>query len=458
MSILKDQRTALGKSVTFKLIGIVILILLLQIPLAMIQSVVREREMYNLQAMNEVASSWGGPQLVGGPVLSIPYSRITYSDKGKKTIDPTTYYIHMLPENLDVSGNIVPETRERGIFKALLYTTQLDFKGQFVLPEIPPDASQLIHWDKAIVSVGMNDVHALKQGVSVSFAGKQREFESIIATKYLPFETGLMAAISDIGPSQASAKSRYDFSFTVALSGSQSLDLLPMARSVHAELQSSWPSPSFSGAYLPTTRTITEKGFNATWDVLGFSRNYPQYWYNDQVSMQTLNASAFGVHLYLPVDTYMSVTRSVKYGALFIVLTFVTFFISELLMRLRIHPIQYLLVGSAMCLFYLLFLSLAEQIALGIAYLVASFATITLITVYSAWTLHAKSRALLMGAILSGLYGYLYVLLKAEDFSLLFGSIGLFIILTGVMFITRKINWYQLGDENTNTMISSVSE
>jgi inner membrane protein len=235
------------------------------------------------------------------------------------------------------------------------------------------------------------------------------------------------------------------FQFELKLAGSRSLQFLPFGKKTNVSLHSNWQSPSFIGNYLPTRRDITPQGFSAHWEILHLARNYPQNWSDQEVTKEKYQESAFGAELLFPVDHYQEVTRSAKYGILFIALTFVTFFFFEIFSRLKVHPVQYLLVSFGLCLFYLLLLSLSEYLGFGVAYALAGAATVLLISGYSGTVLKTGRRAFAMGGILAGLYAYLYVLLQLTDFALLMGSIGLFGILTIIMFITRKVDWYSLN-------------
>jgi inner membrane protein len=259
------------------------------------------------------------------------------------------------------------------------------------------------------------------------------------------WSSGLRAPLRlDIEGGKPAAGERIPFSLSVSLAGSSGLRMMPFGRQTRLALRSTWASPSFSGAFLPESRRVGKDGFNATWNVSHYGRSFPQSWSSVQTASlaSAINGSAFGVDFVQPVDVYQQTERSVKYGALFLVLTFVTFFLFELFQPIRVYPVQYLMVGSALCLFYVLLLSIAEQLAFGVAYLVAAGATVTLLGSYAAAVLRSKGRAAVFAGVLALLYGYLFVLLQAEDYALLLGSIGLFLILALVMLITRRVDWY----------------
>jgi inner membrane protein len=204
-------------------------------------------------------------------------------------------------------------------------------------------------------------------------------------------------------------------------------------------------NPSFQGAWLPQQRKISQQGFEASWEIPFLGRSFPQAWIAHEAPEQAVNDSRFGVELVAPVDQYRMAERSVKYAGLFILLTFASVWLLEGLARVQVHPIQYLLLGCALCLFYLLLLSLAEHLGFAAAYALASLAVIALCGAYSLAILRSRPLACCVGAGVAGLYGYLFVLLINEDYALLFGSLGLLLILAAVMYLTRNVDWYALG-------------
>lgn len=437
------QRRPLRDSVLFKLVVIGILMLALLIPLAMVRGLIAERQMRHDQTAMEVANSWGLQQTLGGLVLRVPYRERGKDEKGKEL----TWISHafFLPESLSVTGKISPERRSRGIFEVAVYRTDLQWKGSFRRPSFADwgIAEQDVLWDDAELAFGVPDMRGLRRGVKVSWAGQELELAPGGAIEGM-WTRGLRTPVP--GLAAAEAGQALAFAFDVTLDGSRSLSFLPLGKQTAVKLSSPWPDPSFVGAYLPESRRVGKGGFEATWNVPYFGRSYPQQWRSAEAAkvapQEALDASAFGVDLFLPVDAYQKTERSVKYGLLFLLLTFLTFFLYEVFNPFSLHPLQYLLVGSALCLFYLLLLSISEHAPFAIAYAVASAATVALIGGYSAAILRGRLRALGTAAALAALYGYLYVLLQAEDYALLLGSVGLFAILALVMYVTRRIDWY----------------
>lgn len=433
----------LRDSVLLKLIVIGLLMLALLIPLAMVDGLVSERQARHQQAANEVAASWGLEQTLGGPVLTIPYIVRGKDAAGK--VQTWKMMATFLPETLLVDGRIDPERRSRGIFEVAVYRTHLSWKGSFRHPDFSVwgiDREDVL-WDEAEVSLGVPDMRGLRRGVRMTWAGQGLDLAPGGAVEGM-WSRGLRTPVA--GLAAAEAGRAYPFAFDLTLDGSRSLQILPLGKQTTVKLTAPWPDPSFVGAYLPESRRITDKGFESTWSVPYFGRSYPQQWRSSEANTvaprEALDASAFGVDLFLAVDAYQKTERSLKYSILFLLLTFLTFFLYEVFNPFSLHPLQYLMVGSALCLFYLLLLSISEHATFGLAYAVASAATVVLIGGYSAAILRGRMRALGTAAALAGLYGYLYVLLQAEDYALLLGSVGLFAILAVVMFVTRRVDWY----------------
>lgn len=440
---IQPEKRRLRDSTFFKLAAIGGLVFVLLIPLGMVDSLIAERQARRGQVAEEVARSWGNGQVLSGPVLTVPFHEHSRDDKGK--INSTwTSYARFLPETLDIDGVVEPERRNRGIFEVAVYRADLRWKGTFRRPDLSAYKVQPedVLWEDAWIAMGIPDLRGIRSGVGMSWGGRVLQLEPGGKEEGL-WDTGLRTRVP--GLKDGKEGDIYAFAFEVGLNGSSTLHFIPVGKQTRVSLRSDWPSPSFAGAFLPETRRVTGTGFEAVWNVSWFGRSYPQQWRLDKAEtlapVHALDASAFGVELFLPVDSYQKTERSVKYGVLFLLLTFLTFFLYEVFNPFSLHPIQYLLVGSAICLFYLLLLSLSEHLPFGLAYTAGAAATVLLIGGYSAAILRGALRAVLMTAVLGGLYGYLYVLLQLEDYALLLGSIGLFLILALVMYLTRKIDW-----------------
>jgi inner membrane protein len=421
-----------------------VLILLLLIPTLFIQNLVSERQTRQQEAVTEISSRWAGAQTLTGPVIGIPYME-TVTDGG--TTHDLKRWAYFLPGKLDIHARVVPEKRYRGIYQVIVYTTELQIRGSYDslhLAELNIPADRLL-WGEAAVFFDLSDVQGLKEEVMLHFAGPSAAARSsdldLVPGKYSSeqFKNALSAAL----PGWVSAYTGpLEFSATIRLKGTGNLSFVPVGRETKVEATSSWPDPSFTGTYLPDLRTIKGNGFVADWRVLALNRKYPQQWKDGEFD---LSASAFGVSLIVPVDTYQQTTRSVKYAILVILLTFTAFFLIEWIYRRPIHSLQYILVGFALCLFYTLLLSFSEYIGFNTAYGIAAVATIGLITWYVGSILRSSGMSMFIAALLALQYGFVFTLIQLQDYALLMGSIGLFITLAAVMYFSRKIQWQAEG-------------
>jgi inner membrane protein len=439
---IKDTSRRIGHSATFKLVTICALILVLLVPTAMVKSLIYEREGRKEGVIDEISSKWGREQTITGPVISVPYLEHVKDEKGK--ITTITRCLHLLPDTVDIHSRITPEVRYRGIYQAVLYTTKLSVDGSFsrVSLENLRIAPENILWSNAFIYLGISDTRGIKEWTKADFDGKPLAMGPGVQTADV-VASGISAAIQF-----ADSEKRYPFHLELDLNGSRQLKFTPVGKVTTVTASSQWQDPSFGGAFLPVERTVTEQGFTAKWKVLHLNRDYPQHWKSD---IHDLSPSTFGVSLFSPVDIYQQSMRTAKYALMFIVFTFVAFFISEVMYRLRMHPVQYLLIGLAMIVFYTLLLSISEQVRFGTAYLISAVATIGLITGYAGAILKNRGVGWMVGSILAILYAYLYILLQLEDHALLMGSIGLFAVLSAVMYLTRKIDWYALQPGAPNT-------
>ena len=429
-------------SLLFKVGFTGLLSLALLIPLTMVSGIVTERESRRAGAVREVSEKWGFEQVIIGPVLTVPY-RLYYKDEHNilRTKIENAYF---LPDELAINGALRPELRTRGLYEVVLYRVDdLALTGRFSFPDPGklriPEHDMI--WEDACVTVGIPDTRGISRRAVLAWDRAEIPFLPGVNNSGL-YTTGIHAPLKGFSAGRRS----YSFTIRLTLQGSNLLAFVPLGQETTATLTSSWRHPSFTGSYLPASRTITSRGFAAHWKVSYFGRNFPQQWTDSsRVAPASLPQSNFGVTLYQPVDFYQKCVRAVKYGFLFISLTFLAFFMFELFMKLRIHPLQYLMVGSALCLFYLLFLSLSEYMNFVLSYLIACAGVIGMITGYSVTVLGTRARGGAMAGLLVCLYGYLFLLLQEQDYTLLLGSVALFAILGIVMYLTRNIDWYRVS-------------
>jgi inner membrane protein len=435
-----------------KLIGVGALVLLLLIPLGMITGVLSDRLQRRNEAVYDITSSWGREQNLIGPVLMIPYQYRFKTVKEvpgkdgkveKREVEETaSAWAYFLPEMLNVAGDAETQKLKRGIYEAAVFRAQVKLSGRFAAPDFGALKIDIkdVQWKDALVSIAINDLRGTREGLMLDWGGMRRP---LLPGSQVPgYTTGATAALGDGKPINAPV----EFSIPIDFNGSEGIYFAPFGVQNEAVLKSNWPDPAFRGAFLPAERSVRDSGFDARWKVSYYGRSYPQSWTsqtgNERFTTQAVSQSMFGTQFLSVLDAYRYVERSIKYGVLFLVLVFTTFFLFEVTARQKIHPFQYLMVGAALCLFYLLLLSISEFIGFGLAYLVAAAASTILITWYCRFFLGGGARTLMIGAGLAGVYTFLYITLRQQDYALLMGAIALFILLSVVMYVTRKIDWY----------------
>ena len=431
-------------SVTLKLLTIGILILILLIPSSMIQSIIRERESLSMSTIYEVSSKWAEAQTLSGPVLTIPLV-YEYQNKVKKEgsneVEWVTYEqtktLTVLPEQLNITGTVSPRKLRRGIYEVVVYESNLQVDGSFNL-DLEFDQSNLkeIQWDKASISIGISDLRGIKEGIDFQL-GKET-YQVSPGSKSAIAGSGISLTASGLNDLE-----NVDFEFDLSLQGSQNISFIPLGGVTDVNLKSDWTSPSFNGSFLPDTRDVTSDGFSSNWKVLQLNRNYPQSWVGS-LHQGAIYQSQFGVDLILPLDDYQKSMRSAKYAVMTLALTFLVFFLVEILNGRKIHPLQYTLVGLGLCLFYVLLVSISEHSNFNFAYLISAIAVVLMISLYSLSLLKKKKMTIVLSGILISIYGFVFVTLQLADYALLLGSIGLTVILGLTMYFTRKIDWYNI--------------
>ena len=418
-----------------------ILILVLLIPVMFVSNLVTEREHRQAQVVEEVSSKWASGQKITGPYIYIPYTIKSKDDKGKEF--SVQKKLIFLPENLNVTGTINPEIRPRSIYKVLLYKTSLKSNGDFNI-QIPKDIELgSLQMSEAKICFALSDFKGIEEKLSIQVNGTNYELAPGLPGNDID-SVGLSAPIN-FSINDLNKKMLFDMS--LKLKGSEELHFIPLSGNSVFTINSSWPNPSFDGNSLPSERKINEKGFEAKWI---FSKaNLPFNTVLKEVNFKKDNF-AFGVAMLQPSDQYGKTMRSVKYAILFIGLTFALFFIIEVMQKKPLHPVQYAMVGMALIIFFTLLLSISEFVLFDWAYLIASAATIILITLYAKAHFKSWKTTSVFAGVLTALYGFIFVLIRLEDTALLVGSIGLFIVMSLIMFASRKINWYNPSFNETN--------
>jgi inner membrane protein len=353
--------------------------------------------------------------------------------------EPVRGQAYFLPSTFRADGRLNSDRLHRGIYETVVYSGTLNFSGSFAKPsfdEWKVDPQQIL-WDEAEVAISITDLRGAKESLQIKFADQTIPLKP--GRKLNALEGGAYARIKGLN----SETEKIPFAMSLTLNGSNSIRFAPIGVNNEIRLASNWPDPSFQGAWLPAERKIERDGFHALWKISYYGRSYPQQWTDSSpVDANAIRSSLFGVDLVPTLDSYRHVERAIKYGILLIVLLFTTFFLFEVLSAVRIHAFQYTLVGFALCLFYLLLLAISEVASFGSAYWIGAAMASLLIALYSAKALRSIRRAASVGAGLALIYGFLFVILRMQDYALLFGAAGLFLALAIVMFVTRNVDWY----------------
>ena len=425
-------------SKTIKVVIIGLLILLLMIPMFMIENLISERGRTQEEAIDEVSEKWSLAQTITGPYLNLQYPVVTENNGEKKV---SIKDLILFPDELMVNGQLKTEILKRSIYEVNVYQSELTLKGSFSSEELKKsriDMDQL-QFDRAAICLNLTDMRGISEQISITLGDSVYIFEPGMDNRGIA-NTGVHA-IANLWELKLNKKLPYEIK--IKLKGSQSLNFIPLGKTTRVDLKANWNTPSFTGNYLPNNRNITEKEFSAQWQVLNLNRNYSQVMVDfNTPNIKDIESSSFGVNFKIPVEQYQQSMRSAKYAILIILLTFGAIFFTEIMNNTRIHALQYLLVGLALCLFYSLLLSFSEHVGFNPAYLLSSALTIILVGGYMFGITKKKKPSLIMSGLLAILYIYIFVLIQLETFALLAGSLGLFIILAIVMYFSKKIDWF----------------
>ena len=441
--VMINSLAELRTSVSLKALVIGILILLLLIPVAMIRGVISDREAIGVQARLGVAQSWGGEQLIGGPILVLPYEVVQITEHGGHIRQSGQALI--LPDSLLVEVVLDTETRHRGLHDVPVYTARTRITATFAAPD--PSGLGIEHadvqWDRAVLAMSISDARAARNAPRLSVGDEEARFAPAgMLIEQLPPQ--LTAPLS-FYRSEANRRIPLTVAIGFDVSGTESYRVQPVGSETRVSMRADWPDPSFFGTFLPESHEIGESGFTAEWRTTSLGRALPALWRDGSLQAAAVESPALGVKLFVPIDLYRLTDRATRYAVMFIGLTFVACFLFEVLGGLRLHPLQYLLVGFGNAIFYLLLLSFAEHIGFGASYLVSAAASAGLIAGYSLFILGGRKSALLVLGILSLLYALLYLALQAETYAMLAGAVGLWCALALIMYLTRRIDWYTIG-------------
>lgn len=434
--IVKTIQTGVTTSVKIGIIAV--LSILLFIPMSMIKSLIEERKATSDETIEKVTGQWCAAQNIVGPTLNavrIVSTTKTDEDGTEKSVNKEIN-IKVLPKKLNIKGEIKNETRKKGLYKISLFTAPIEMNGCFELSE--DMKASIDNLKQVTIEFALTDLKGISDEMKICIDGKELELK--------PSGNGMLNETSQLSAklnlNEVKDPNNIPFSMKFNIKGSQSLKFAPIGEVTNVHLTSNATTPSFVGNFLPESSEITGKGFSSNWKISYLNRNYPQeFVYSEFKDVKPIDKSMFGVDLLIPVQHYQQSLRCTKYAMLFIMLTFAVFFFVEHIQQKHIHPIQYLLVGLALTLFYSLLISLSEHIGFTPAYAVASAMTISMLTIYTAAVLHIKKTACYIGGILAILYVYIFVLIQMETYALVAGSLGLFCILAGIMYLSQKVDW-----------------
>jgi inner membrane protein len=420
------------QSMTVKMVLLAIMGLMLLIPLMLINEVIRERSLNAETARNEIGALWASAQTVTGPVLNVPGTKVV-GDDGRYV----TTTMHILPDDLKVTGVLMPEVRYRGIYETVVYDSDLKISGSFSIAGYEHLNDYTWQWGQAYISLGVSDNKGISDRADLTIDGVVIGAQPGAGQPDL-FEKGISFPMPLDQEKISGFKA--DFSLAIGLKGSGSIAFSPVGRTTEVTLSSAWEAPKFTGNFLPADRDVTDAGFTANWSVTHLNRSFPQVWTGQSYAPAN---DAFGVDLIMEADHYTKAERSAKYGLLFIALTFLVLIIIELRSAQRIHIFYYLLTALALILFFSLLTALSEHIGFNPAYLISAAATIGLLTAFFGSLLKKGWMVLLISGLLTVLYVFIFFLLAMKDYAFLVGNIGLFVMLAVLMIVSAKYRLFR---------------
>ena len=432
------------QSTTARLILIGVLTIVLLIPLTFVQDLITERSFRKQEVISEITAKWGDSVLLYGPIIKIPYT-VHYPVKNTTETVSETEYAYFFPEQLNGQIDVNTTAKKRNNYEAVVFSSSMKFDGTFTKPDFSSKgiATENIQWDKATLLIRANNLKSIKDGMKIKLGDKTMSFETATsdpATSVSTLETPNFAI------SEYFTDVKLNFNFNVAYEGSRELKIVPIGKTTSVSMKSNWKSPKFTGYFLPggNLKKSDDTGFEASWKILDFNRPFAQNYFGD---FPELKNYAFGVDFIIPVDEYQKNERASKYGFLVIGLTFLIFFVIQSISKISIHIFNYTMIGLALVMFYTLLISITEHSSFLKAYLIAGISVVLMISLYSVSILKSKKFAAFIGLSLTALYTFIFVIIQLENYALLAGSIGLFVILGLVMYFSRKIDWNAIKEE-----------
>lgn len=439
----------LKTSITARMLMVGFLTIVLLIPLVFIENLITERKNRQENVINEINEKWGNEVILYGPILKVPYKVFrdkTVTDNATKQVYTETIeqidYAYFFPKALDINSNINPEPKKRGIYSTAVYKSNMTLNGSFQKPEFKDEEinPENILWDRAKIMIRTSNIKGVSKAIlkvnstqyNLQAKFKNTQFNNKLSTFYT-------LESNNLNKTDLKFENNLTFNLTLNVKGSQEISFIPIGKTTEAQITSNWKTANFYGEFLPYNGDkVSENGFDAKWKILDINRPFSQ---ENFKYLPDLQEFAFGVNFMIPVDEYLQSERSAKYGFLVIALTFLIFFLIQTMSKINIHPFQYLMIGLALTMFYTLLISISEHSSFSKAYVIAGVSVVALITLYSKTIMRHFKFPLLIGFSLTALYTFIYVIIQLENYALLVGSIGLFLILATVMFVSRKINW-----------------
>ena len=441
-STLQSQLEAMigSRSMGLKLIVVCCLAILMVVPALMVLALVYERQERAQNVISEISANVGGRQTFLGPTLAIPYD-ISQPAPGARAHG--VYFV--FPAQASAMVKTATEERQRSLFKVPVFRSNLNLDASFDLTGVPAAAPQgaMLDWTHAEIVIGVSDPRGALADASLTTDGRTATLAPSEIAGQLAIDPSQPAKLSLFGTSAegiAKPGAKFDVTSALQFTGAQRIAVLAYGKKTHVTEQGDWPNPGFDGGFLPVSHTVTAHGYTAEWSVPFIARGVPAEGISGAVS--GLGATALGVSFVELVDPYQSVNRSLKYVPLFLGLVFLSYFIFEVTARKRVHPAQYLLVGIAQIIFYLLLLSLSERIGFDFGFLLAGVATVILLAANAGWIFTSRKQGWRALATFAPLYGLIYMLLRLEDNALLVGAIASFLTVAAAMYFTRRIDWY----------------
>lgn len=443
----KQNETSFFQSNTAKMIMVGLLTLILLIPLEMVKNLITERALRQEEVITEINEKWGENVFLYGPILKVPYTyyeeTISINEKTKETIKQrkaNAAFAYFFPEELKAKANVTTKVLNRSNYESVVFSSKMKFDGSYIRPDFSSKniASENIQWDKATILIQTTNLKSIKDEVKINFGNTNFTFEPVYSSNSKQNIEALETGYIDL--SKILNQGKTAFCFDISYNGSQQIKMVPIGKTTQVSMKSNWSSPSFTGNFLPDDKTkkISDAGFTANWKILHINRAFAQQTFD---TLPDLSQYAFGVDFVIPVNQYQQNERASKYGFLVIGLTFLIFFLIQSISKIKIHIFQYSMIGLALIMFYTLLISITEHSSFMKAYIIAGTAVITLISLYSVAILKNRKFPMFIGASLTSLYTFLYVIIQLENYALLVGSIGLFVILAAVMYFSRKIDW-----------------